>query len=57
MSPLQMHRDITDKAVNFDLYIGWLDKQVSVDQLLSWCAIIVMGYIAYWMARYTIKHF
>ena len=56
MPPLQMHREIVDQVTNFSLRLDWLDAQVPFEQLLSWTAIAIIGYIAWHMARFVVKH-
>ena len=56
MPPLQMHRELTDLANNYSLWLGWLDSEISVMQILSWTAIAIIGYIAWHMARFVVKH-
>ena len=56
MSPLQMHREIVDQVTNFSLRLDWLDAQVPFEQILSWTAIAIIGYIAWHMARFVVKH-
>ena len=56
MPPLQMHREIVDQVTNFSLRLDWLDTQVPFEQILSWTAIAIIGYIAWQMARFVVKH-
>ena len=56
MPPLQMHREIVDQVTNFSLRLDWLDTQVPFEQILSWTAIAIIGYIAWHMARFVVKN-
>ena len=56
MPPLQMHREIVDKVTNFSLRLDWLDTQIPFEQLLSWTAIAIIGFIAWHMARFVVKY-
>ena len=56
MPPLQMHREIVDQVTNFSLRLDWLDTQIPFEQLLSWTAIAIIGFIAWHMARFVVKY-
>ena len=44
------YNSFADNVTNFDLYISWLDPAI------SWAAIAVLGFLAYYMARILVKN-
>lgn len=53
---LHPYNDIVDHLTNFDLYINWLDVRIPYEQIISWATILVIGSLAWWMARYVAKN-
>lgn len=56
MNQLQPYADIVDKLRNYSLQIEWLHIQLPWEQLVTWATIIVLGCLAWWMARYVSKN-
>ena len=45
-------KDAADAAC---LYLGWLDTCIPFDVILSWLAIVGLGFLAYYMAKIVAK--
>jgi hypothetical protein len=45
-----------DKAQYLSLWIDYLHQELPIMQIISWLGILLIGMLAWWMAKYYVKN-